>query len=87
VTEKFSDYNTRVTILGHIQRGGSPTCMDRVLASTLGFEAVKALVEGHSGVMVGQVNKKIVLTPFSQAAKHHQMINREMLEMAMILSL
>jgi 6-phosphofructokinase 1 len=61
--------------------------MDRVLASTLGFEAVNALINGKSRVMVGQVNKKIAFTPFSQAAKHHQEMNRQMLEMARILSL
>jgi 6-phosphofructokinase 1 len=87
VNEKFQGYSTRVTILGHVQRGGSPTCMDRVLASTLGFEAVNALINGKSRVMVGQVNKKIAFTPFSQAAKHHQEMNRQMLEMARILSL
>jgi 6-phosphofructokinase 1 len=87
VKEKFSGYSSRVTILGHVQRGGSPTCMDRVLASTLGYEAVKALVDGHNGVMIGQVNKRIVRTPFEQATKHHQEINRQMLEMARILSL
>lgn len=87
VTEKFNGYSTRVTILGHVQRGGAPTCMDRVLASTLGFEAVKAIISNNSGVMVGQINKKIVLTPFDKATKHHQEINRNMLEMARILSL
>jgi 6-phosphofructokinase 1 len=87
VKEKFSGYSSRVTILGHVQRGGSPTCMDRVLASTLGYEAVKALADGHTGVMIGQVNKRIVKTPFEQATKHHQEINRQMLDMARILSL
>lgn len=86
VKAKFSFYETRVAIIGHLQRGGSPTCMDRVLASTLGYEAVKALLNGESGVMVGQVNKKIVLTPFEKACKHHQDMNREMLQMAHILS-
>ncbi len=87
VTEQFSEYSTRVTILGHIQRGGSPTCMDRVLASTLGYEAVKALLAGKKGIMVGQVNKKIVYTPFAKAAKEHQQIDPNILEMATILSL
>jgi 6-phosphofructokinase 1 len=87
VNEKFQGYSTRVTILGHVQRGGSPTCMDRVLASTLGFEAVNALLAGSNRVMVGQINKKIALTPFARATKHHQEINRQMLEMARILSL
>lgn len=87
VTEKFSGYSTRVTVLGHVQRGGSPSCMDRVLASTLGYESVIALLNGKNKVMVGMVNKEIVYTPFSMAAKHHQDINRQMLEMARILSL
>ena len=87
VTEQFSGYSTRVTILGHVQRGGSPSCMDRVLASTLGYESVIALLNDQNRVMVGQVNKKIVYTPFSKATKHHQDINRQMLEMARILSL
>ena len=87
VTEKFTNYKTRVTVLGHIQRGGSPSCMDRVLASTLGYEAVKVLINGKRDVMVGQVNKKIVFTPFADAIKHQQDIKRDMLEMARILSL
>ncbi|MCD4772067.1 MAG: 6-phosphofructokinase [Bacteroidales bacterium] len=87
VTEKFKNYKTRVTVLGHIQRGGSPSCMDRVLASTLGYEAVKALLNNKRDVMVGQKNNKIVFTPFAEAIKHHQDINRDMLEMARILSL
>ncbi len=87
VREKFNYYSTRVTILGHIQRGGAPTCMDRVLASNLGFQAAQALIQGKRGVMVGTVDKKIRHTPFEQSIKHHQDINRELLEMARILSL
>jgi 6-phosphofructokinase 1 len=86
VKAKFNFYETRVAIIGHMQRGGTPSCMDRVLASTLGYEAVKALLKGESGVMIGQVNKKIVLTPFEKACKHHQEMDREMLEMAHVLS-
>lgn len=87
VNEKFDHYSTRVIILGHIQRGGSPTCMDRVLASNLGYEAVKVLLTGQKNVMVGQVNNKLTTTPFEMATKHHQNINKEMLEIARILSL
>lgn len=86
VEEKYTQYKTRVTILGHIQRGGAPSCMDRVLASTLGYEAVKALQQGQSGVMVGMSDRKIVYTPFEKSIKHHQRINRSMLEMARVLS-
>jgi len=87
VNEKFHQYSTRVTILGHVQRGGTPSCMDRVLASCLGFEAVKGLIDGKNNVMVGQINKKIIFTPFEKSIKHHQDIDRDMLEMARILSL
>lgn len=87
VSEKFTGYTTRVTILGHVQRGGAPSCMDRVLASTLGYEAVNALVNNLSNVMVGRVNKKTVFTPFDKAIKHNRDIDKDMLEMARILSL
>lgn len=87
VKEKFDYYDTRVSIIGHMQRGGSPSCMDRVLASTLGYEAVMALKKGLKGVMIGQLNKTTSYIPFEKATKHHQHINRGMLEMARILSL
>ena len=87
VNEKFHQYSTRVSILGHIQRGGRPSCMDRVLASVLGYEAVVGLLDGKNAVMVGQIDKNIVFTPFEKSIKHHQEINRNILEMARILSL
>lgn len=64
-------FDIRVTILGHMQRGGSPTCMDRVLASRVGVAAVEALKEGQKGVMLGQIHRDIVATPFEKAIKHH----------------
>jgi 6-phosphofructokinase 1 len=67
---KFPSYDIRISVLGHIQRGGSPSCMDRVLASRLGVAAVDALLEGESGSMAGLVNKEIVFTPFDHAIKH-----------------
>lgn len=81
------NYETRVTTLGHIQRGGSPSCNDRVLASFLGHESVKALLQGKSGVMVGQVNNKIAYTPFEEACSKHNEINYDLYEMAKILSI
>ncbi len=87
VNEKFPDYNTRVTILGHIQRGGSPSAFDRILASGLGYQAVKGLTEGRSGVMVGSVNRKIVFVPFEKSIKHHNKINVELKNIAEILSM
>lgn len=68
--EKFPNYDIRVSVLGHIQRGGKPSCMDRVLASRLGVAAVEGLLEGRTDVMAGQINKEIVFTPFSQTIKH-----------------
>ncbi|MBN2175596.1 MAG: 6-phosphofructokinase [Bacteroidales bacterium] len=86
VKEKYHHYETRVTVLGHIQRGGKPSSYDRILASTLGYEAVKALIAGRKGEMVGIINKKVVYTPFEKAIKHNKEINRELLEMARILA-
>ena len=87
VKERLPDYDTRVTTLGHTQRGGSPTCNDRVLASLLGNGAVEALLNGHSGVMVGQINGKVAYTPLTQAYTEHNAINRNLYEMARILAL
>jgi 6-phosphofructokinase 1 len=86
VKERFKQYETRVAIIGHLQRGGSPTCMDRVLASRMGYEAVNGLRNGQSCVMVGQLDNKIVFVPFEKATKHHADINRKMLGMARILA-
>jgi len=87
VKEQLPELDTRVTVLGHIQRGGAPSAFDRVLASTLGHEAIKALLDEQYGVMVGLVDKKVVYTPFEKAIKHHKDINHEMLEMSRILAL
>jgi 6-phosphofructokinase 1 len=87
VKEKFNFYDTRVSIIGHMQRGGNPTCMDRVLGSRLGYEAVNALLDGKKGIMVGQLDNKVSYIPFEQATKHHLTINQNMLDMARILSL
>ncbi len=86
IKKRFPFYETKVTILGHIQRGGRPTCMERVRASRMGMEAVNALLAGKSNVMVGQIHNDIVLTPFDQAVKHHEEINPILLEMVEMLS-
>ncbi|MEL6671988.1 MAG: 6-phosphofructokinase [Bacteroidota bacterium] len=86
VEEKFTHYDTRVVILGHIQRGGSPTCLDRVLASRMGSAAVEALQEGMSNIMVGMVNGEIKYTSFDKACKYHQEINRNLLNLVDVLS-
>ncbi|HFB99321.1 MAG TPA: 6-phosphofructokinase [Phaeodactylibacter sp.] len=86
VKERFDKFDQRVTILGHIQRGGRPTCMERVRASRLGLEAVNALRTGKKGVMIGQIHRDIVFTPFEKAIKHHQEINPVLLNMVNILA-
>ncbi len=83
---RYPGFETKVTILGHIQRGGRPTCMERVRASRLGMEAVKALLDGKRSVMLGQVHKEIVCTPFEQAIKHHQKVNPTLLELVEMLA-
>jgi 6-phosphofructokinase 1 len=85
VRMKLPDQDTRVAILGHIQRGGSPSCADRVLASRLGMEAVKALLSDKKGVMVGQWHGEISYTPFAKAIKHHQRLNPTLLEIVEML--
>lgn len=87
VKEHLPNYETRVTTLGHIQRGGSPSCNDRVLASLLGHEAVNALICGRSGVMVGQMLNQVVFTPFDEACARHNEINKKLYEISRILSL
>ena len=87
VKDNCIDYDTRVLVLGHIQRGGSPTCMERVRASQLGNEAVNSLLRGESGVMIGIVNKDFCYTPFISAVKHHDKMNQHLLDLAEILSL
>jgi len=79
-------FDIRVTILGHMQRGGSPSCMDRVLASRLGVAAVEALLENKKGVMLGLTHRKITTTPFEKAIKYHTKMNAEMEELSKILS-
>lgn len=87
VKNRLPDFDTRVTILGHIQRGGNPSAMDRVNSSRMGFAAVEALMEGKKNVMVGIVDKNIVFTPFENATKHLQELNPDLMRMVNILSL
>lgn len=86
VNERFSHYDTKVTILGHVQRGGSPTVADRVLASRMGVVAVESLLEGKSGVMIGIVNNQVNFTPFDLATKNVNNFEPELLRIASILS-
>ena len=76
----------RVTILGHIQRGGSPTCADRILSSRLGYAAVEALVANRSQEMVGIINDKIEFTPFHNCIKSHKPMSQDLLTMINVLA-
>jgi 6-phosphofructokinase 1 len=87
VNEKFDFYDTKVTIIGHLQRGGSPTALDRVLASRLGFNAVEGLLKGKSGVMAGIVNGKTHFTPFAEAISKQKAPDNDLLRMAEILAM
>ncbi|OAZ05138.1 6-phosphofructokinase [Flavobacterium succinicans] len=87
VESNFPEYDVRVSVLGHMQRGGSPSCFDRVLASRLGVKAVESILEGKSNYMVGLLNDKIALTPLEQAIKGHTEIDRELLRVSDIMSI
>lgn len=85
--EKFPDADIRVTILGHIQRGGSPSCADRVLASRLGYGAVIGLMKGLTNVMAGIQANQLVYTPIEDAIKKHNEINQDLLKISEVLAL
>jgi 6-phosphofructokinase 1 len=86
VLEKLPHLDARVTVLGHIQRGGSPTCMDRILASQMGLFAVEALLNNKKGVMIGIVDKKLTYTPFENAVKHIEKPHPHLLHLIDVLS-
>ena len=86
VKERMPQLDTRVCILGHIQRGGSPTCIDRLIASRMGYAAVTALLEGTHNVMIGIVNNKIQYTPLDKAVKAKQKIDPEWFKIVKILA-
>jgi 6-phosphofructokinase 1 len=88
VTEKFDFYDVKVSILGHLQRGGSPSSFDRVMASRLGFAAVKGLIAGHSRQMVGLVGNAVVMTPLEEALNFtHFKLEDDLMEMVSVLSI
>lgn len=87
VRARFPDSDTKVTILGHLQRGGAPSCLDRVNASQLGVAAVEALLNGKTDLMVGVVDGRITHTFFQQAIFNKAPLDLELLRMAKILSI
>lgn len=87
VKEQIPQYDIRVSVLGHMQRGGSPTTLDRVLASRMGVAAVEGLKEGKSNVMVGVINNRITYTAISEAIKTIKRLDNEEFRIAKILSI
>jgi 6-phosphofructokinase 1 len=86
IKERIPSADTRVCVLGHIQRGGSPSCLDRLIASRMGYSAVECLLEGRHNVMVGIMNNKMHFTPLEKAVKAKQKITDEWLKIVKILA-
>ncbi len=86
VKKKLTDFDIRVVVLGHLQRGGSPSCMDRMLASRLGVAAVEGLMAGKKSVMAGIQGGQIVYVPFEKATKHHLKVDPYLLKISKLLS-
>jgi 6-phosphofructokinase 1 len=86
VKERLPNVDTRVCVLGHIQRGGSPSCMDRLIASRMGYSAVECLIEKRFNVMVGIVNNRMHFTPLEKAVKAKQKISDDWLKVVKILA-
>jgi 6-phosphofructokinase 1 len=87
VKEKVSDLDIKVTILGHIQRGGSPTSKDRILASRTGLAAIEGLIQGMKNVMAGVVNDEVVYVPFEDTITKHKPISEDLIRLAHVLSI
>ena len=87
VRTEYPEYDVRVTILGHLQRGGKPSAFDRILASRLGVAAIEALNEGQRNVMIGVSNDRIVYVPFSKAIKIDKPIDKELITVLNVLSI
>jgi 6-phosphofructokinase 1 len=86
IKDRLPQADTRVCILGHIQRGGSPTCLDRLIASRMGYHAVECLLTGKNNVMVGIVNNKMHYTPLDKAVKATQKISEDWFKIVKILA-
>ena len=84
---EYPEYDVRVTILGHIQRGGSPTAYDRILASRMGVAAIDALMDEQRSIMIGIVNDELVHVPFTKAIKDDKLVNEQLLGVLQILSI
>lgn len=86
VKDRLKDFEIKVTILGHLQRGGNPSCTDRVLGSRFGVAAVEALLNGENNVMIGLKHREMVSVPLDKATKHHEEIEPSLYKLANILA-
>ena len=87
VRDRVHNFDIRYAIIGHLQRGGSPNSLDRLLASRLGYASVEGLIHGQKNVMAGIINDKVVFTPFQDAIAKDKPIDRELIRMAEILAM
>jgi 6-phosphofructokinase 1 len=87
VKKEYPEYDVRVVILGHVQRGGSPTAFDRILASRLGEAAIESIIDGQRNILLGIDNDKVVAIPFSKAIKNDKPVDPELLKVLKILSI
>ena len=87
VKKEYPEYDVRVSILGHLQRGGSPSAGDRILASRLGAGAINAILEGQRNVMIGIKNDEVVYVPFSNAIKSDKPVKKELIDLLAVLSI
>jgi 6-phosphofructokinase 1 len=87
VEKNMPYYDVRVSVLGHMQRGGSPSCFDRVLASRMGVYAVEALLQGKSNMMVGMKSEEIIFSPLEKAIKGKSEINKDLIRVSDILTI
>jgi 6-phosphofructokinase 1 len=87
VRARFTHSEIKVAVIGHLQRGGAPTALDRILASRLGFEAVEALLAGRSGEMVGLRNNEVVFVPFEVAIGQSKPLNPNLLRLSEVLAI
>ena len=87
VRKEFPQYKVQVTILGHLQRGGTPSAYDRILASRLGYASIEALIEGQRNIMVGISNDEIVYVPIQRAVKMDKPIKKELIDVLAVLSM
>ncbi|HMP29236.1 MAG TPA: ATP-dependent 6-phosphofructokinase, partial [Saprospiraceae bacterium] len=87
VQEKLPEFDVKASVIGHLQRGGGPSCLDRVLSSRLGYAAVEALMNGENGIAIGIVNDVITYTPFDEAIHKTKELNKDLINIAKTLAI